>query len=206
MYIACPSCDTKFVILPEQIGASGRKVKCSKCGNIWHQLLKDHGRLEPMATANTDSVRPIFGSGINLPALLPIKIPQYLYTLPILLISLIIALSIILFPDMFGIQPLTNSNELSVKDVHVENSKDADKIIISYKIANSSNYVKVMPLVRIRLFDENKRILKSHIDNQTNVSLAPKQYISIKTEFSSVPPSTEHVDITLGNKIDFILR
>lgn len=206
MYIACPSCDTKFVILPEQIGVGGRKVKCSKCGNIWHQLLKDQCQVEPMITANSENAKPIFGSGINLPALLPIKIPQYLYILPLLLISLIIALSIILFPNIFGIQSLTKTNELSIKDVRVENNKNVDKLIINYKIVNSSNYVRAMPLVRIRLLDEKKRIIKSHIDNQTNVNLAPKQYISIKTEFNSLPPSTEQVDITLGNKIDFILR
>ena len=206
MYIACPSCDTKFVILPEQIGASGRKVKCSKCGNIWHQLLKGQVRLEPIATTNIESHRPIFGSGINLPALLPIKIPKYLYILPVILLSLIILLSLVFFPDIFGIQHFTNSNELSIKDVHVYNSKEADKIVISYKITNSSNYTKVMPLVRIRLFDENNRLLKSYIDSKTNVNLAPKQYVSIKTEFNSIPASTEHIDITLGNKLDFILR
>ena len=34
MYIACPECDTKFVVKPEQIGKEGRKVKCSKCSHV----------------------------------------------------------------------------------------------------------------------------------------------------------------------------
>ena len=41
MYIACPECDTKFVVKPEQIGKEGRKVKCSKCSLVWHHKLAD---------------------------------------------------------------------------------------------------------------------------------------------------------------------
>lgn len=37
MYIACPKCDANTIVLPEQIGIYGRKVRCPRCGNIWHQ-------------------------------------------------------------------------------------------------------------------------------------------------------------------------
>lgn len=36
MIIACPKCNTGFFVTPEQIGLSGRRVKCSKCSHIWH--------------------------------------------------------------------------------------------------------------------------------------------------------------------------
>ena len=97
MYIACPECDTKFVVTPEQIGQHGRKVKCSKCSHIWHQKLDNPVCIEPTILAPTE-VTPL-GNGVNLPALLPVKIQPYLYALPVLMIGLIIFMLVMLFPN-----------------------------------------------------------------------------------------------------------
>jgi hypothetical protein len=193
------------MVLPDQIGEFGRRVKCSKCNNVWHQKLDVSITFEPI------SMTPIMhnmqmGRGVNLPALLPIKIPQYLYFLPILLISLILFLSVILFQDTFGIPSILTIGQPSITDVHINNNKDDAKIILSYKVINFSDNEVKMPLVRIRLFDKKHNMLKSHIVDQTQILLAPKQYLNIKTEFPSAPKSAQQVEITLGNKLDFILR
>ena len=206
MYIACPKCDTNFMVLPEQIGNFGRKVKCSKCGHIWHQKLTSQLRLEPIMDFDSSYTPPVIGNGVNLPALLPIKIPPYLYFLPFILIALIIALTIILFPNSFGLSSALNNPKLNIKDVHVENQKELGKVTISYKVMNSSARNLAMPLVRIRLIDKNDRAVKSYVEDKTNVVLSPNQYVNIKTEFVSVPPSAKDIDITLGNRLDFILR
>jgi predicted Zn finger-like uncharacterized protein len=36
MHLNCPSCDSRFVIDPAALGASGRKVRCGRCGHAWH--------------------------------------------------------------------------------------------------------------------------------------------------------------------------
>jgi predicted Zn finger-like uncharacterized protein len=207
MFIACPKCATTFTVLPEQIGPNGRKVKCSKCGNIWHQRLEEHIRIEPVLNSPVVSTKPMpIGNGVNLPALLPIKIQPYLYTMPFVMLALIFSLSIVLFPDFFGVHSLIKSRELSIEDVRIENRKESNKVIVSYKIMNSSRHNVSMPLVRVRLLDENNSILKHHISDQTNKTLAPSQYVTIKTEFNSPPTSSKYVDVTLGNKLDFLLR
>lgn len=208
MYIACPKCDTNFVVSPEQIGPYGRKVRCSRCTNIWHQKPRGHIRLEPVVSASSANAnRHIqFAAGVNLPALLPIKIPTYLYGLPVLLIISIIILSAMLFQNAFGIKSYDTMKAYSIKDVHVENIKEAGKINISYKIVNSSNNERFIPLVRIRLLDADNRVLKSHVDDQSHITLAPKQYVGIKTEFISPVTKAQKIDIMLGNKLDFILQ
>lgn len=207
MYIACPKCATTFTVLPEQIGPLGRKVKCSKCLTVWHQRLEDQVRVEPVLSPPLASSKMTpMGNGVNLPALLPIKLPVYLYISPPILLALIIFLSVILFPDFFGVRTLTKYKELSVEDIHIENKKEDNRIIVSYKIMNSSDHAVVMPLVRVRLLDKGSNILKYHVADQTGVALAPSQYVSIKTEFVSPPLSTKLVDVTLGNRLDFLLR
>jgi len=204
MYIACPECDTKFVVTPEQIGKHGRKVKCSKCSHIWHQRLEDNVRIEPTLTM-PEAATPL-GNGVNLPALLPVKIPPYLFVMPVLMIGLIVFMLTMLFPNKLGVDSLLNSDEVSIKDMQIVNQKDIDKITVNYKVHNSSLKDVKMPLVRIRLFDKNNRVLKSLIDDHTNIDMSPDQYIQVKTEFVPAPPSVDSIDIMIGNKIDFILR
>ena len=205
MYIACPKCDTKFVVTPEQIGKEGRKVKCSKCSHVWHYKLADQLRIEPIITQPI-AATPL-GNGINLPALLPIKIQPYLYVMPVIMIGLIILMLIMVFPTSLGINTLLNSNNLSIKDVQVQNQKDLDKITISYKVHNSASTIVKMPLVRIRFFDKNGKIVESKIDDQnSNVEMSPNQFIQIKTELVPAPSAVDSIDIMIGNKIDFILR
>ena len=38
MILTCNSCDKKFVVPDNAIGASGRLVQCSSCGNKWKQF------------------------------------------------------------------------------------------------------------------------------------------------------------------------
>ncbi|MDJ0894136.1 MAG: zinc-ribbon domain-containing protein [Alphaproteobacteria bacterium] len=37
MIVTCPQCDTRFKVPEGVFPATGRKVKCSGCGHIWHQ-------------------------------------------------------------------------------------------------------------------------------------------------------------------------
>ena len=37
MIISCPECQTKYTVPAQSFGAAGRVVKCTKCGNKWHQ-------------------------------------------------------------------------------------------------------------------------------------------------------------------------
>ena len=41
MILGCPGCSTKFGIPDGALGADGRKVKCAKCGHVWHAMAED---------------------------------------------------------------------------------------------------------------------------------------------------------------------
>lgn len=203
MYIACPECDTKFVVTAEQIGAQGRKVKCSKCGNVWHQKLENNLRIEPSITPVTIEATPL-GNGVNLPALVPIKISPFLYGMPVILIGMIIFMSINLFPNVFRMSSILNNENLSIKDLQITNDKELNKITVAYKVLNSGKKTVKMPLVRIRLFDKNNRVIKTLIDDRS-MTMTPSQNISLKAEFIPAPANTENIEIMLGNKLDFFL-
>lgn len=207
MYISCPKCSKSFVVAYEQLGEKGRKVKCSKCLHIWHQEpdISTEAIEQVIAISSKPIMAEPIGNGVNLPALLPIKIPAYLYTTPFLLLVMIIVIFVMLFPNFFGVKSLLNDDFLSIKDVSISNEQTKNKLLVSYKVLNAADFSTQMPLVRIRLLDKTKRVIKSHIVDHTNIKLSPRQFVLIKTELPA-SASTESIDLMIGNRMDFILR
>jgi len=202
MYIACPECTTRFVVTAEQIGKEGRKVKCSKCLHIWQQHPPEQLRVEPKIESSTKTL-PL-GNGVNLPVLLPVKIPAHLlYGLPILLVSMIIFMFTILFQDNFVLPSILNTKDLIISDVSYQ--RTLGKTAINYKISNLSDKSVKIPLIRIRVFDKNHRLINFRIDDHNNIKLSPSQNVVINTELEDVPTHA-NIDIMIGNKLDFILH
>ena len=38
MIIRCSACDTRYRIDPDELGISGRKLRCTRCGHLWLEL------------------------------------------------------------------------------------------------------------------------------------------------------------------------
>ncbi len=61
--IACTNCGSIFKVPANAIGAEGRKLRCSNCGNNWHAMpheLRYDDKLNIGATAQSTSNEPIF--------------------------------------------------------------------------------------------------------------------------------------------------
>ena len=213
MYIKCPSCTTSFVVTAAQIGPKGRRVRCSKCSHGWFveaQIDEQKPDIAEPSAIIPDRVGGgafAFMPGVNLPALLPINIPVYLYILPAILAIGIIFSCMVLFQDKLSFLGLSGtSDSLSVHDINIDYNRKDGSIVANYKIVNGAQKFVPVPLIRIRLLDKDHRALKSHITHNPNVDLAPKQYVGIRTNFADAPPNVEFIDISLGSRLDFILR
>ncbi|MEM9148433.1 MAG: zinc-ribbon domain-containing protein [Pseudomonadota bacterium] len=44
--IECPNCGARYQVPAEALGANGRDVTCSSCGNIWHALPVEDGPID----------------------------------------------------------------------------------------------------------------------------------------------------------------
>ncbi len=201
------------MVAPEQFGPDGRRVRCSKCNHAWHAKPLFIGKAPSQETIiyteldRIETGTPNFKPGVNLPALLPINIPWYLYVMPMLLTAAIIFSCMVMFQDKMSFFGLVGtSDSLSVHDINIGYDRGEGAIVASYKIVNSSKEFVPVPLIRIRLLDEKHRTLKTHIAQNASTDLAPNQYITIRTNFADAPPNVEFIDITLGNRLDFILR
>ncbi|MEN3951969.1 zinc-ribbon domain-containing protein [Iodidimonas sp. SYSU 1G8] len=63
MIITCPNCSTRYTLPQDKIKPGGQRVRCAKCGNVWHQQPDEAAAPEPVA-------EPVFvpPSGADLPA------------------------------------------------------------------------------------------------------------------------------------------
>ncbi len=52
MRIVCPACETGYQIADGTLGVTGRKVRCARCGTVWHATPNDYPDA-PIATAPT---------------------------------------------------------------------------------------------------------------------------------------------------------
>jgi len=227
MYIACPNCNIKFLVPNEQIGFPGRKVKCSKCAYIWFQKLDPSSKLTDFTTNTEELAAPPvipaeaekvtipckssnlhnelqFTKGVNVPALLPIRTHKKFEILSLLWFSLITLLLLMLFHDSFAVKSWRQS-ELIIDKVVAKINKKSREVKIVYNVTNISNNIKLLPLIRVRLLNNKRVIIKSYIINQLNITLAPHKDIYITMNLPVDVALIEHLDITFGNKLDFIL-
>ncbi|GAA0579759.1 DUF3426 domain-containing protein [Caenispirillum bisanense] len=38
MIVSCPNCDSRFTLPDGALGVAGRKMRCARCGHVWHQM------------------------------------------------------------------------------------------------------------------------------------------------------------------------
>ncbi len=53
MIISCPSCEASFRVDAARLGPAGKKVRCSKCGNVWRAM--PDRPVEPESAAMEDA-------------------------------------------------------------------------------------------------------------------------------------------------------
>ncbi len=206
MYVTCKNCSTSFLVDDVQIGIHGRRVRCSNCQNIWHCFLNYDSSYFSLKNQNLSNSFSIVDSNkVKLPALLPNKVPLYLYIVPVLLISMIILMCVIMFPNAFNISSVVNNKHLKIEDVNIVYNGDVDKLFMEYKLSNMANKRVKMPLVRVRLLNQNSKVLKTKFIKLKDPILFPKQSLKVETQIFPVPIDTEDIDIMIGNKLDFLL-
>ena len=62
MILVCPSCIARYRVEVEALGATGRRVRCSRCGYIWHAEPPGHAvevvHAEPEAASTSGAPEP----------------------------------------------------------------------------------------------------------------------------------------------------
>ncbi|MGX6960368.1 MAG: MJ0042-type zinc finger domain-containing protein [Rickettsia endosymbiont of Pentastiridius leporinus] len=211
MYIACPNCQTKFIVSNNQIGINGRRVKCSKCSHIWYQKF-DYKTSKLSDFENKISSEPIktpikneysnqsFNVSVILPYVPPKPKKNNLFAL--VWSCFIILCLAILFIDGFGF--LNKYDQLKMEEIHIGKSYGGTKIL--YKLSNHSDYLISKPLIKVRVMDRNKHVLEDCVSIiKLHTKIPAKQSVYVEMDMKNLPPTASYIDVTIGNRLGFLL-
>lgn len=208
MYIICPRCSTNFVIDASHIGKNGRKARCSKCKHVWFVAPENKGK-DVSKKQSINNKKPITaetkfydGNARLLPAVITTdnkKDSNFCFYKTILIF---LGLFLILLFDIVDFGQFKFSNDFSVSDINAT-SLDSNRIKVSCKIYNNTSKTMDLPIIRFRFYNKQSKIIERKLVENKLIKLEPKQSIDITKEFNT---RAANVDVTLGSKLDFILR
>lgn len=207
MIIACPKCSSGFFVAPTQIGATGRRVKCSKCKNVWHAMLPTAIQVEKVTFKQVKEPIP---EGSNLPVVIPKKVAIIYWFAPATFLMMIFLTLWVLYPNFtkkIGLcGSMCNHEGLKIENVNLEYDQVSKKILVDYLVANNSFEKVEMPVVEVKLMNNKERTLKTVYATEDNYILESKTSAKIRTTFTSVPENTDAVRISIGSKARFWFR
>jgi predicted Zn finger-like uncharacterized protein len=192
MYIACPNCQTNFIIEPGLLQPNGRKLKCSKCRHIWH---KDAPKASEIAAKMQKNIvkRPIETS-YNLPVVIdsPKNWPIAGIILPFVLA--LIVFFIVIFNHILKTTDPKRGQGFFINVVKTEKNKQDNILLVKYKISNFSDHAKQIPYVRFLFSDDRANIVDFQIIKE-KVILQPHNYIYITSGFQDYSKKIANFDI-----------
>ena len=228
MIITCPQCETRYTMDAAGLPASGRKVRCSKCGHVWHQGAPQPERIlstnavPPGVT--TEAATPLRGfAGSRAIAVPPIEAPRRSRAERLGLIAGWTGLAALLvligwmglrfrqeiqtlWPQSsalyatFGVK--VNSGGIEINDVTYRHGTENGRatLEVTGKLVNVSSHEIAVPRVRVSLTDDAQRELYHWIYKPPVRTLAVGQSIGFSTKLAGPPPAAKHFQLHFASQ------
>lgn len=219
MILTCPSCSTRYLLPPAALGASGREVRCARCGHVWHQappadLPRTVDLIEPVRPPGAASLGSAGAEPVrNLPGL---PVPQrngaalgWLLFLVVLAGGLGAAA---LYRDriveswppsgkLFELVGLpVTAYGLALSDPVSERSTEgsAEILTVSGTIQSTLVTARPVPPVWVSLTDDKGRVLRRELATADPAMLPAGGEARYKVRFAAPPTEATRVAVTFG--------
>jgi predicted Zn finger-like uncharacterized protein len=229
MIITCPQCETRYTADAGSFPASGRKVRCSKCGHVWQQAAPEPERVLSTEAAPAAAAA---GAATNAPAdsVTPRAMIETKTTAPRRswaerlgliagwtgLVALLVLVGWMglrfrqeinaLWPQSsalyatFGVK--VNSGGIEINDVTYRHGTENGRSVfeVGGKLVNVSSRELAVPRVRVSLTDDNQRELYHWIYSPPLRTLGVGQSIAFSTRLTGPPPSAKHFQLHFASQ------
>jgi predicted Zn finger-like uncharacterized protein len=229
MIITCPQCETRYSADGASFPASGRKVRCSKCANVWHQSAPEPERVLAAETApagigpaETQGGARVFGAaGTSVRS--QAAVPRRSWAERLGLIAGWTGLAVVLvligwtglrfrqeitslWPQSsalyatFGVK--VNSGGIEINDVTYRHETENGRAVLEVtgKLVNVSSREVPVPRVRVSLTDNDQRELYHWSFNPPQRTLGVGQSLGFSTRLASPPPAAKHFQLHFASQ------
>ena len=235
MIILCPNCATQFAVPDHAIPPSGRRVRCSRCGNEWVQTLEDaEGQAEiqdvlsrlhadetldesPEADPETheDFTRPLRGIS-QLPA-----VPRErehtggrkLAFFTLLLLACAIALvryrdRLPMLGSLYNAIGMTETRGLAFENMKFTRKPSGGtfELAVEGDVVNRGKQLMLVPPVKITLYTQSGHEIGTLQYPAPGSPLKPGEKLHIQPEITNVSPSAVRMVLDIGKSWETALR
>lgn len=205
MIIKCNQCLTHYQITSEQLKPTGKKVKCTRCGNIWFE--KYQPIKEEILTPNPIPINS------SLPMVVENYVPIWFRFIPILFLCMIIISTIFfyqseitkIFPnatEFYDILGISDSDKIKLNDVTL--TRKGEYIDINGLIENHSSQNRMIPNIIISLTNEAGKNTSSTLITMPKNKLEPNEKRPFHKRLTSINPDAKYLIVAIGDKFDIL--
>jgi predicted Zn finger-like uncharacterized protein len=228
MIITCHECQTRYQTDAAQFPREGRKVRCAKCGHVWHQAAPEpevESAPAPAAAAQTQSPSTEFAFFHRPAATDELQSPRasssWAERLGLLVgwTTLVVVIGLIgwtafrfrdeitaLWPQSssifatFGVA--VNAHGLAIDNTGYRRATDHGHPvwIVTGKLVNRSAHVIIVPPVRIALTDATQRELYHWTVRPPQERLKPGQILGFSARIPSPPSGARQVQLGFAGR------
>ncbi|MGD9507208.1 MAG: DUF3426 domain-containing protein [Geminicoccaceae bacterium] len=202
MIITCPACHAQFHLQPNALGAKGRTVRCSSCGERW--FAEPFGEPLPETATTPESSAPrSAGRRLSLTVVLA-------GVLVALLLAALVASrdqiasrvpAMISFYQSLGLS-LEVPLGIEFRSLASER-RDAEGrpvLVVTGEITNISAQPRSVPPIRVAVLDAQRRELKHGLFDPPEAALAPGGVARFEVAMAAPPEGGSDVEVSFGQE------
>lgn len=225
MILTCRECETKFLVKAEDLGDKGRKVRCGKCGNVWHQepaaaekvaaekeiVKKQQENLKEAVAQKVAGVKPSLPSVV-----VAVGTPKWLKNSVYVLVvaNLFVfawcnkaTIGQTSFYDKIGQYETKGVVITETELIPGEAAHGSKKYFVQWSVQNNTKEKMDLPKLRLSLLDKDLKVM-SKVAKSQDLILAPGQILKFDPPSSVVDEGgqAKYLMLEIGNPYELSLR
>lgn len=218
MMLTCEKCQTNYMVKLESIPASGRSVKCVKCGHIWKQFPEGStppGQVEPapesLRAIPRGAALPVIQESSSLIWLKLAVISTFIiaFTVSLALYQAPILQRIPALAPVYSFITLASTKGLTLQDISISKKSLPDQVteyVLKGKLTNRSANQLQVPSLKISIMDKNRKKLETFVLKSSGEQIAANKTINFSNTLLNMPKHAYYLSVDIGNRAELLLR